>query len=225
MHPQSLATHAVSSVEIFLGIMSVALTTGAMFARFSRPRARFLFARTGIVRPIEGRPTLMFRAANARQNIIMEADARLRLMRDHVTPEGYRIRRIEDLPLVRSQHPVFLLGWNLMHVIDGASPLVGEDAQTLAAARAVFLLSLSGTDETTGQVLMARTEYGSGDVHWNHAYRDVLRTDAKGVEHLDYEHFHHVEPLAAAAPVRQDDVRKIDAAADPRPGVRVQSPL
>jgi len=195
MHPVTPYGHVVASVEIFIGMMSIALMTGVIFARFSRPRARFLFARYGVVRPIDGRTTLMFRAANARQNIVMEATARLRLMRDVVTSEGYRIRRIEDLELVRSEHPIFLLGWNLMHVINAASPLAGQSAQTLEQSRAVFLLTLGGTDETTGQTLMARHDYPCHLVRWNHSFHDTLHTDEEGVEHLDYAQFHAIHPL------------------------------
>ena len=82
MHPQTLYGHIVSMIEIFVGLMTLALITGLMFARFSRPRARFLFAANAVVRPIGGRLTLMFRAANARQNIIQEASAQLRMLRD-----------------------------------------------------------------------------------------------------------------------------------------------
>ena len=77
----------------------------------------------------------MFRAANARQNVVQEASAQLRMLRDEVTQEGYRIRRITDLPLVRSQHPVFALGWNIMHIIDEASPLQGETPESLRQRR------------------------------------------------------------------------------------------
>ena len=101
MHPQTLYGHVVAMVEIFIGLMMLALITGLMFARFSRPRARFLFARHAVVRPIDGKPTLMFRAANARQNVVQEASAQLRMLRNDVTQEGFRIRRIIDLPLVR----------------------------------------------------------------------------------------------------------------------------
>jgi inward rectifier potassium channel len=109
MHPQTLYGHAVAMIEIFVGLMMLALITGLMFARFSRPRARFLFAKKAVVRPIDGKLTLMFRAANARQNVVQEASARLRLLRDEVTEEGYRFRRITDLALVRSRHPVYPL--------------------------------------------------------------------------------------------------------------------
>ena len=64
--PRSTYTEVVMSFEAFFGIVNLALVTGIVFARFSRPHARFLFTKNGVVRPIAGRPTLMFRAANER---------------------------------------------------------------------------------------------------------------------------------------------------------------
>jgi inward rectifier potassium channel len=199
MHPASLYGHIVSMVEIFVGLMSMALITGIMFARFSVPRARFLFAKHGVVRQIDGKLTLMFRAANARQNIVQEASAQLRMMRDDVTPEGFRLRRITDMPLVRAQHPLFALGWNIMHVLDEASPLHGQSEESLRASRALFILSLSGTDETTGQVMMARHEYPGSAIHWNSTFRDIMEVAADGTVHFDYGKFHDIEPLSEQA--------------------------
>jgi inward rectifier potassium channel len=197
MHPQTLYGHTVAMIEIFTGLLMLALITGIMFARFSRPKARFLFSRLAVVRPIDGKLTLMFRAANERQNVVQDASAQVRMLRDDVTSEGYRIRRIVDLPLVRSQHPVFSLGWNIMHVIDDTSPLRHETAQTLEDCEAIFILSLSGTDETTGQVLMARGEYLASALRWNATFRDILEWDGNTL-HIDYSKFHEVDPLAAA---------------------------
>jgi inward rectifier potassium channel len=196
MHPQTLYGHVIAMIEIFIGLMMLALITGLMFARFSRPRARFLFARHAVVRPIDGKPTLMFRAANARQNVVQEASAQLRMLRNHVTQEGFRIRRIIDLPLVRSQHPVFALGWNIMHVIDETSPLWTQTPETLHQSAALFILSVSGTDETTGQMLMARAEYPSDAIRWSEAFRDILELAEDGTLFIDYGKFHDVEPLA-----------------------------
>ncbi len=198
MHPQTLYGHIVASGEIFVGMMSVALITGVMFARFSRPTARFLFAEVAVVRPINGRRVLMFRAANARQNIIMEASAQLRLLRDTVTEEGYHYRRIDDLPLVRSEHPLFVLGWNLMHVIDEHSPLAHETGESLRSTHTVFNLTLSGTDETTGQILMARHAYLADAIRWDHSFRDIISQGADGIDRFDYSKFHDVDPLYPA---------------------------
>jgi inward rectifier potassium channel len=194
MHPQTVYGHTVAMIEIFVGLMSLAVITGIMFARFSRPRARFLFTRNGVVRPIDGQRTLVFRAANERQNVVQEASAQLRMLRDEVTREGFRRRRVIDLPLVRSQHPMFVLGWTIMHVIDDASPLKAETPDSLQRCEAAFVLSVSGTDDTTGQTLMARAEYSHADIRWNSTFLDMLEEAEDGTLHMDYGKFHDVEP-------------------------------
>lgn len=193
MHPQTFYGHVVAMAEIFVGLMSLAVITGLMFARFSRPKARFLFAKVAVVRPIDGKLTLMMRTANARQNVIQDASAKLRMLRDEVTEEGFRIRRIKDLALVRSEHPMFALGWNIMHVIDDASPLNGETQESLRRSASMFILSVSGTDETTGQTLMARAEYSNSAIRWNESFRDILEQTADGTLHFDYDKFDEIE--------------------------------
>jgi inward rectifier potassium channel len=153
-----------------------------------------------VVRPIDGKPTLMFRSANARHNVIIEASARLRMIADTVTEEGYRLRRITDLKLVREEQPLFVLGWNLMHVIDADSPLAGATSATLAAVNASFSLTLSGTDETTGQVLVGRAEYLSDALRWNHTFRDVLAPNVTGRLEYDHARFNEVAPLSEVRP-------------------------
>jgi inward rectifier potassium channel len=137
----------------------------------------------------------MFRTANERQNVVQDASARLSLLRDELTEDGYRIRRIVDLPLLRSQHPMFTLGWTIMHVIDDASPLSAQTAESLSNSKTVFILNLSGTDENTGQTLMARGEYSSADIRWNSTFHDILEEAPDGTIHVDYSRFHDIEPL------------------------------
>jgi inward rectifier potassium channel len=198
MHPQTLYAHAIATLEIFTGMSSIALATGLIFVRFSRPRARIIFSRFVVVRPLDGRLTLMLRAANARQNVIVEARARLRLVRYETTPEGYALWRILDLKLVREQQPLFALGWNLMHVIDESSPLHGESADSLAACEASLMLMIEGADETTTQTMYGRHTWGHEDVRWQHAFVDLLHEDEEGVTHIDYSKFDEVTPLDAS---------------------------
>src|SRR3982074_3050961 len=44
MHPQSHYGHFIATIELFTGIFSMSLMTALIFARFSRPSARLLFA-------------------------------------------------------------------------------------------------------------------------------------------------------------------------------------
>jgi inward rectifier potassium channel len=198
MHPQTLYAHIVATLEICIGMSGIALSTGLIFARFSRPRAKIMFAREVVVHPIDGRTTLMARAANARQNVIAEAAAKLRLLRVETTSDGYTARRIHDLKLVRDQHPIFTLGWNLMHVIDETSPLYGETPESLARQGASLLVVIVGSDESTAQTLQARYSWSDGEIRWRHRYVDMM-FDVDGVSHMDYSRFHEVEPYVGPA--------------------------
>src|ERR1700726_216678 len=85
MHPQTHYGHFIATVELFTGIFSMSLMTGLIFARFSRPHARLLFANNPVISTHEGSPTLMVRLANERQDIIGNATARLWMFRNIVT--------------------------------------------------------------------------------------------------------------------------------------------
>jgi inward rectifier potassium channel len=194
MHPDTIYGHTVATCEIFVGMSGIALTTGVIFARFSRPHARILFAKCAVVRPIDGRTTLMVRAANARQNVIVEAKARLRLMRSETTPEGFSLRKVHDLPLIREQHPIFLLGWNLMHVIDESSPLFGQTQESLKESTAELMLMVEGLDEATMQLMQARYAWSPELILWHHRYVDLF-SEHDGETHIDYGKFHDAVPL------------------------------
>jgi len=196
MHPRTVYSHTVAAIEIFSGLMSLALITGMMFARFSRPTARILFARHAVIRQFDGRRTLMLRIANERQNVIMETTAELRMIRDELTQEGVQFRRIYDLVLRRREQPVFVFGWNLLHVIDETSPLIDATPESLEASHAFLLVSLSGTDETTGQTIMARHIYPAAALRWNYAFVDVFVAGDDGIDRFDYAKFHDVQPLS-----------------------------
>ena len=200
MHPQTLFAHMVATVEIFCGVVSTALITGMIFARFSRPRARILFAQKAVISVMDGVTSLMIRAANARQNVIVDASARLRMVLRETTSEGEKLRRIHDLPLVREQHPIFLLGWNMVHRIDASSPLMGHDAESLARQSATFILTMTGQDETTGQTMQARQTYAHEDLRWQHRYVDLFVEDAVLGEVMDYTRFHDTQLIQPKVP-------------------------
>ena len=196
MHPQTLFAHSVATLEIFIGMSFIALFTGIMFARFSRPRARILFAEHPVIGPMDKKQTFTVRAANARQNVIVDASARLRMLRSVQSAEGESFRRLYDMELVRHQHPMFVIGWSIMHVVDENSPLFGETADTLAAADVSFILTIHGVDETTSQPMQSRFTYHHSAIRWQHVYADLLSTDENGIDHLDYSHFHETMPVA-----------------------------
>lgn len=198
MHPLTQYGHTIASIEIFIGLFSIALLTGLIFARFSQPRARIIFANRPVISPYEGQPTLMLRAANARINMISDASAKLWFMRSHTTAEGMPMRRSFDLPLVRLENPMFVLSWSIFHIIDEASPLYGLDEKALREVDGGFVLSITGHDETSGQMVRARQIYSHEELAWGYQYSDILETRDDRSVIVNYQLLHEIKPVTAA---------------------------
>jgi inward rectifier potassium channel len=192
MHPQTNYGHLIATVEIFTGMSFLAVMTGLIFARFSRPRARFVFANTAVITRHEGRQALMIRAANARHNTISRASARLWLIRAERSKEGDQLRRFYELTLDRSEHPMFVLSWMLFHIIDKESPLYGATASDLEEGDALLVLNVGGIDDSSAQQLYARHVYSWRDIRWRHRYKDITGVSPQGRFLLDYTKFHDV---------------------------------
>src|ERR1700680_1393447 len=190
MHPQTHYGHFIATVELFTGIFSMSLMTGLIFARFSRPNARLLFADHPVISSHDGKPTLMVRFANERHNIIGNATARLWLLKNVVSMEGRRLRRFYELPLVRNEHPALALSWTLYHVIDEESPLYGLNADDLDASKVSLIVVVSGYDVVAAQTVHARRSYDHSVIRFGQRYADIIGTSEDGRIRIDYGRFH-----------------------------------
>jgi len=137
----------------------------------------------------------MFRTANKRRNLILEAQMRVYLLRDEVTTEGLYIRRIYDLKLLRNQSPSFTLSWLAMHTIDEFSPLYGMTTESLIQTNTNLVVSLSGIDETVAQVVHTHHSYGATDLLWNYQFVNIMHNTEDGHRYIDYQYFHDVITL------------------------------
>lgn len=194
MHPQTHFGHVVATTEMFVGLFTTAVLTGLIFYRFSRPRARFLFAARAVVTSHEGRRSLMLRVANERLNAIANPSARVWLATTVMTAEGQPFRRFTELPLLRAQSPLFVLSWTIIHGIDEASPLFGVDADGLSALQGSILVTIEGHDETSAQTVRARKTYLSSEVLFGQRYVDVLESSTEERVRVNYTRFHLTEP-------------------------------
>jgi inward rectifier potassium channel len=199
MYPRTTYANVLVALESTVGILALPVVTGLVFAKFARPTARVLFSARALVTTRDGVRSFVFRMANARRNQIVEARARVILARQETTPEGDVFRRLYDLPLVRSESPLFALTWAAAHPITEASPLFGATAESLAAANAEIVVSLVGIDETLSQTIHARWSYLSDDIVWGGRFADVLTVATDGTRHVDYGRFHDVVVDAASA--------------------------
>ncbi|MHB8529147.1 MAG: ion channel [Caulobacteraceae bacterium] len=194
MAPRSLYANLLVTVEVFVGIFNFATATGLLFARISRPTARIMFSRRAVVTAFEGVPTLMFRAANRRRNLVVEAEVSVTLVHDAASAEGHVLRRFDNMRVVRARSPLFFLTWQVMHPIDAESPLLGETVESLLAKQAEILVVMKGLDETFVSTIHARASYRPDEIVWDARLSDIFDVDSEGRRVIDFRRFHDVEP-------------------------------
>jgi inward rectifier potassium channel len=195
MWPATRYANVLVTAEVLLGMLTIALVTGLAFTRFSRPTARVLFSRVAVVGPVNGEPMLSLRLANERRNQVVQAEVTLSLLRDEVTAEGYFLRRFYDLKLVRARTPVFALTFVAMHPLDRDSPLREATPQSLAAAQAEIVVTLTGIDETLSQTIHARASYVAEEILFNRRFADIFGATPDGRRAIDYARFHDTVPV------------------------------
>jgi inward rectifier potassium channel len=195
LFPKSLYANCLVTIEIMAGVIGFAMGNGLMFARFSRPTSRIMFSNVAVVAPHNGVPTLMFRAANQRHNLILEAHVRVALTRTEISQEGRAMRRFRDLSVERRDNLTFLLSWTVMHPIDELSPLYGLTEADLAQSDIMIVVVMTGTDESFAQSVHARTTYTARDIVWGKTFADIISGSEDGRPVIDYRKFHSVEDI------------------------------
>lgn len=180
MSPATLYGHCISAVEIISGLAFIAIMTGLTFVRFSRAKARILYADRPVVATYNGRATLMVRIANGRVTAMVDANAKLSALIGEKTQEGQFYRRIHDLTLVRAQLPIFPLTWTLMHEIDEKSPLRRFDLQSLKDSQIRLFVSLKARDLALATDVFDIKDYGADEIAVGMRYSDAVSIDPNG---------------------------------------------
>jgi inward rectifier potassium channel len=200
MYPATLYGHIVATAGIVCGIAFTAISTGLTFVRFSRPRAKMVFASHPVVATYNGKPTLMVRVGNARVYALLNATARLNVLLSMETAEGQHYRRAQELRLERSHLPVFPLTWTLMHVLDEKSPLYGYDAAKFSAAGAQLFVGLEARDPTLATLVHEIHDYAPEDIRFGTRYADAISTDDDGTPVADLRKVGALEPDTGERP-------------------------
>jgi inward rectifier potassium channel len=180
MAPASLYGHVVASIEILIGMTFMAIFTGLLFVRFSRPKAKILFPDNIVVTPHNGQPTLMVRIANGRFTMLTHASASLTVMVEETNQEGQFYRRVYDLDLVREDLPIFPLTWTLMHVIDATSPLYGLGPEELEARQARVFLIIEARDAAIGAQVHDVHGFAPRQIRFGMRYTDAVVASEAG---------------------------------------------
>lgn len=190
VYPVGVAPNIIIALESITGVLMIALVTGLLFARFSRPTAAVVFSTRAVVSPYRGKKGFMFRLTNARANQLIELEAKVLFSR----MEGPS-RHYDQLELERKRVVFFPLSWTIVHPIDEKSPMWGMTDEDLAARDAEFLVLLSGIDETFSQLVHARTSYKPSEIIYGHRFVNIYKSvRADGTIAIDVRKLGDTEP-------------------------------
>jgi inward rectifier potassium channel len=194
MVPATRYGHVISAIEIICGIVYTAVVTGVIFIRFSKPKAKIVYAERPVVANHNGVPTLMIRIANGRTHMLTEASVRLSALMMESTPEGQIFRRMQGLDLALSHIPLFALTWTLMHKVDGKSPLHGRSAEALHRDGVRLMLSIEARDPALSVQVHDLKSYPAETIAFGMRYSDAVSWDEHGRTSADIRRISVIEP-------------------------------
>jgi inward rectifier potassium channel len=202
LSPGTTYANLLVTVESFGGMLAVALGTGILFAKFSRPMARIAFSRNALIGVRNGQPCLTCRIANQRGNALLDASVQVHVLMDEISSEGHRMRRVHALDLERTSMPMFILAWTLIHHLDDKSPLYGLTIENTAERVVGLIVSFSGVDDTMVQTVHARKMYSAEDLRFGARFVDMIDNSQPGK--LIIDHAQLDELVGEDAPGRPD---------------------
>ena len=195
--PNTRLANSLVAIEALVGLLSFAILSALLFARFARPTAKIIFSRNAIIAPYENGWALMFRLANLRNHDLTDVHAIVSFARWTET-NGQRRRRFDQLTLERDFILFMPLHWVIVHPITEASPLRGFTPESLAAADPEIVCLINADDETFAQTVHAKTSYDRTDLVWGARFRDMYLPDTDKVA-IDLDRLHDFEPVPPPA--------------------------
>jgi inward rectifier potassium channel len=195
MSPHGLAANILVSIEALVGLLGLALATGLLFSRFSRPSAKIAYSHNAIIAPYRGITALEFRIANERSNELIEANATVTLSWNEHDVEGKLLRKFYPLTLERSKVVFFPLQWVIVHPIDETSPLYGMTKEKFDATDAEILILLTAVDETFSQTVHSRSSYKYHEIVWGAKFVDMFQPSDDDMVSIDLRRIHAIEKI------------------------------
>lgn len=197
-YPATVYGHIIVTIEIFLGMIWLAVITGLIFVRFARPTARIVFSNCIVIAPHDGRLSLMFRVANLRHTSMAEAEFRMLYSRDERVLEGEDIRRFYNLKVYPDRMVSFPAALIIRHTIDEQSPLFGVTLERLEKEDAFFVASTLSFELVMAASVQSQQDYAVEDIRFGERFVDVYEELPDGRLTVDYGRLHETEAVRSS---------------------------
>jgi len=204
MYPASFYGHLIAMLEIMVGMFGLAVITGLIFVRFSRPTARIHFSKVAVIAPFDGVPNLMIRVANLRHQAMVEPEFRMVLLRNTITAEGEDVRRFRSLTLEFDHLIAFPAVLTVRHRIDEESPLFGMIPNDFQQQDIRIVASIVGIDTVIVAPVQSFADYNLDQIEWNRRFVEIYDQNEEGEWTVDYGRIDETEDIASTQNLSKD---------------------
>lgn len=193
INPVGYLTSSIAAFEAFLGLMTFALATGLLYARFSKPNAYLKFSDNAVIAPYKDITALMFRFVPYRNNYLTDAEVKVSLA---MKPEenGALTNKFFNLKLELSKINSLSLSWTVVHPIDESSPLYGFSEDDIKNTFMEVMAFVKAFDEAYSNTVVARTSYTNDEIIYGAKFKVMYHPDEKSKQTiLDIDQLNRIE--------------------------------
>ncbi len=192
MFPTTVFSNILVAIEALTGLAGLAVATGVIFSKISRPNARILFGNFALISSYKGVKCFIFRLGNLRASQIADPVIKAVLICDEPSEDGTIRRVFCDLSLMRNNVPLLMPSWTLRHQILADSPFFGTTESDLERKNIEIIVSVIGFDETLSQTVHTHHSYIASEIKFGGDFVDIIAWDKQGNANVDYRKFHDI---------------------------------
>ena len=187
LSPVGFGANLIAAMGALTGLMTFALGTGLLFARFSKPRADIGFSFNALITPYLSGNALMFRLVNKRRNML--TNLRIEVISTWISEDehGHETREYRNLNIDREELTMLPLSWTIVHRINRASPLSVWSEETCKNIDLEIIVILEGYDDTFANIIRTHTSYKYDEIVWNAKFNPMFCFDENGHSVLEID--------------------------------------
>ena len=180
LSPIGLGVNIIATFESFMGLVGIALMTGLLYGRFSKPSSKIVFSENIIITPHRGGRAVMFKMVNQRNTVLLNTTVKVIVILD---------KGIGDEEYNKEYHPVklqidsvnfFPLTWTVVHQIDEKSPFHELNFEEMKRRNAEAIILVEAFDETHSQMVIVKHSFGEDQWVENVKFKRNFRTNESG---------------------------------------------
>lgn len=177
--PNGFWTNCIASLESFMGILSFALVTGMLYARFTRPKAYLLFSENMLVAPYKEGRGLMIRMASYKNNHLTDAEAVLTVAL-HTSEGGNKVTKFYPISLEIAKINSMALNWTLVHALNEDSPMYGFTNEDFRDNDIELIVNIKAFDDHFSNTVQQRTSYTYEELVYGAKFSPMYRRSETG---------------------------------------------